>query len=147
MSLSGALHIDGQRIILLSALSITTAVTGVTTTPVKYLSGLNTLVALATFTYGSGGTTAKFWVQTSFDGGATWADIMSFAFTTATGSKLSSVSGYIAPTAQAAAPTDATLADNTINQGILGNAIRLKYTTTGTYAGGTVATINAIAKV
>ena len=42
----------------------------------------------AIFTYGSGGTSADVYVQTSFDGGTTWVDICNFHFTTASASKL-----------------------------------------------------------
>lgn len=146
MGITSEVHGSGQRIVLASAVVITTAVTATVTTPIKFLTGMSYLVARATFTYGSGGTTAKFWVQTSYDGGLTWADVMNFAFTTATADKLSAVNTYTPPTAQATAQTDGTLADNTVYQGALGNAIRLKYTTTGTYAGSTSISINAIAK-
>jgi hypothetical protein len=90
------------------------------------------IAALAKFLYGSGGTTAKAWLQTSFDG-VTWFDVFSFAFTTAAANKLSSTS----PTATAQTPalTDGTLADNTNIVGLIGRYWRVKYTTTGTYAG------------
>lgn len=146
MGLNAELHQDGQRIPMLTPTTITTAVTGITTTPVVLLAGLKYVVAQAIFVYGSGGTTAKAWLQTSFDGGETWVDIMNFAFTTASLSKVSAVNAYIAPASQAFAPSDATLADNTIIQGSLGDRLRLKYTTTGTYAGGTTLAVDVIAK-
>jgi len=94
------------------------------------------LAAQATFVYGSGGTTCKSWVQTSLDGGLTWIDIASFAFTTVTATKVSVLSLYIA-TAAALTPTDGSLADNTILNGLLGDRVRCKLTTTGTYGGNT----------
>lgn len=89
------------------------------------------------FAWGSGGTTAKTYLQTSLDGGLTWFDIASQAFATAIASKVSAVSTAIAPGTQAFTPTDGSLTDNTVNNGVLGDRIRVKLVTTGTYAGGT----------
>lgn len=146
MALNGSIHGSGQRVILLSALVITTALTAIVTAPVKFLTGMNYLSAQINFVYGSGGTNGKFWIQTTYDGAATWTDIICFAVTTANKRVTSSVCAYIAPAAQAAVATDGTLADDTIIQGTIGSYIRLKYTTTGTYGGSTTATINAVAK-
>lgn len=149
MALNGALHQAGQQIILLPSTTITTAVTGIVTVPTSVtglrLSGMYYLAAHAIFTYGSGGTTAKFWVQTSLDGGTTWIDIMNFAHTTASLSRMSAV---VATTALAAvtALTDGTLADNLIVSGLLGDRLRVKYTTTGTYGGSTTISIEGVAK-
>lgn len=88
---------------------------------------------LGKFVYGSGGTTVKAWVQTSFDN-VTWYDVISLAFLLASASKLGSV---IPTLANSPALTDAGLADNTVLGGVLGRYWRVKYTTTGTYAGGT----------
>lgn len=125
--------------ILLPQTTIAAAVTGVVTDPVLLgqIPNNATYFSLqALFNYGSGGTTAKAWVQTSFDGGTTWCDIVNFAFTTAAGTKVGAVSASVAAAAPAAC-TDATLADNTMNNGLIGDRIRLKYTTTGTYGGAT----------
>lgn len=91
--------------------------------------------AQAVFNYGAGGTTAKFWLQTSLDGGTTWMDVISFAFTTAAATKFGAVNRQVAVVP--VAPTDATLADNTKNDGFVGTLWRVKYTTTGTYTGAT----------
>lgn len=93
------------------------------------------------FVYGSGGTTAKVFVQTSFDGGTTWVDLASHAFALATASKVSAVTTGIAPASQAFAPTDGALTDNTIVQGVVGDRIRAKLITAGTYAGGTTVAV------
>lgn len=149
MSQGADILIGGQRLILLAPTVITTAVTGVTSTGTvvePVLTNMKYFVVLTKFVYGSGGTTAKFWLQTSYDGGTTWNDIVSHAFTTASLTRVSAVNTYIAPVAQGGAQTDGTLADNTIIQGLLGDRIRLKYTTTGTYAGSTTASVYAIAK-
>lgn len=105
--------------------------------------GVKSLGLLAKFLYGSAGTTTKAYVQTSLDGGATWVDIACFAFTTAAASKLSSVKNNIA-TAAGATPTDGTLTDNTILDGVLGDRTRVKYIVAGTYTGATSLTVSMV---
>lgn len=123
---------------LLPSTAITAAVTNVTTGSITLDTGVAQALQLqAVFTYTSGGTTAKFWVQTTFDGGATWVDIINFAFATASLTKVAAVNVFLAATH--ATPTDAALADNTINNGLIGEQVRVKYTTTGTYVGTTIA--------
>lgn len=125
---------------LLPETVITTAVTGQASTAVplgRGALGNASLSAEAVFTYGSGGTSAKAWIQTTLDNGTTWIDVMCFAFTTASGVKVSAVSTEIAPASQAFTPSDGALADNTVIQGVLGDQVRVKLTTVGTYAGGT----------
>lgn len=143
MALSGSVHTSGQYGSLMPDTDITAAGT-YTTTPELQLSGMKYLVAEAKLTYGSGGTSVKAYVQTSLDQGETWIDIMSFAFTTASASKVSAVSAAIA-LAAAVAPTDGSLTDNTILNGLLGDRLRVKYVVTGTYAGTTL-DIDMIAK-
>ncbi len=84
------------------------------------------------FTRGGGGTTAKAYLQTSFDEGTTWVDIASFSFTT---SSLTNIYNLTANTAKTTAvvPTDGTLAANTVVDGLIGGKLRTKYVTTGTY--------------
>lgn len=149
MALSAAIHNNGQDInfLGLTGLVITAALTAVTTTPVKILSGMKYVAFQVRFVYGSGGTTAKFWLQTTFDGGATWCDIANLARTTASlntvvNTTLTAGTALATPTTF----TDATLADNTIVQGLLGSQLRLKYTTTGIYAGSTTAFASAVVK-
>jgi hypothetical protein len=45
-----------------------------------------------------------------------------------------------------ATPTDGTLADNTAVNGLLGSNLRVKLTTTGTYAGETSLVITALVR-
>lgn len=140
---------NGQRIILLAPLTITAAVGATGTTPVTSLAGMKYLTAEAIFVYGSGGTNATAYVQTSLDGGTTWVDVIAFQFTTASLSKMSAVSVDIAFAASAyvpIAPTDGTLTANTSVMGVLGDRVRLKYVTTGTYAGGTTLAVYAVVK-
>lgn len=158
MALNGAVHTSGQDINFLPAtgLVITTALTGVTTTPVKLLSGAKYIAFQVRFVYGSGGTTAKFWLQTSFDGGATWCDIANLARTTASLNTVTVVTAnlYFSNDTDHPIPapilpltlTDATLADNAKVDGVIGSRLRMKYTTTGTYAGSTTAYASAVVK-
>jgi hypothetical protein len=92
------------------------------------------LTVQTVFAYGSGGTNLKVWVQTTLDGGTTWADIMCFAFTTSAATKVCAVTQFVALTA-ATVTTDAALGDDSIVNGLLGDRVRVKWTSTGTYAG------------
>ena len=134
---------QGGLITLLDTTTITTAVSA-QTGAVALVEGLRDLLVEAIFTWGSGGTTAKFWVQTRTKGG-TWRDIMSLAFTTSSATKWSKVSIGIG-LAAARTASDAALADDTILDGFLGDEVRLKYTTTGTYADSTTVKVLASAK-
>jgi len=134
-----------RHIKLLPATTIGAAVTGAISPaaataelPVllKNTGGAKAVTAQAKFLYGAGGTTVKAWIQTTFDGGASWVDIMCFAFLLAAATKISKVSTYVA-LAAALVPTDGTLADDTIKDGVLGTQFRVKYTSTGTYTGAT----------
>ena len=133
----------GGLITLLPATTIAAAVTAETgiACPVE---GLRDLLVEAIFLYGSSGTTLKVWVQTRVKGG-TWRDIMNFAFTTSAATKWSKTSISIA-LAAARAASDAALTDDTILDGMLGDEIRVKYTSTGTYAGATSIQVMASAK-
>ena len=80
-----------------------------------------------------GGTTAKAWVQVTLDDGQTWLDIACFAFTTSSAVKVINLSG-LTPVTTAITPSDGAMADNTVQDGIHGSAMRVKVTTTGTYS-------------
>jgi hypothetical protein len=111
--------------------------------PMPLPRGCSYLACLADFAYGSGGTTVKAWVQTSLDGGASWCDIMNFAFLLAAARKVSAVTVDIA-LGPAVTPTDGALADNTIVNGLLGDQVRVRWTSTGTYAGATSLKVSAL---
>jgi hypothetical protein len=123
---------------LLPPLAITTAL-GATAGPVLVLTNGSPrqLTVQANFTYGSGGTSADAYVQTSLDGGATWTDIANFHFTTASARKIYNLSAAT-PVASIATPNDGSLSSNTAVDGILGTHFRIKYATVGTYAGTTL---------
>ena len=134
-----------QALTLLAPTTIGAAVTGALGTAVDGLAAMESATLQATFSYGAGGTTVKAWVQTSFDQGNTWVDIANFAFTTAAAKKISSVRA-VTVVAAAYVPTDATLADDTIKDGVLGDRLRVKYTSTGTYTGATSLAIHCVTK-
>lgn len=148
------MQIDSRAITTALNAVVSTAVTPRTQPAIKY--GVPFPVNAATveliFTYGSGGTTCKCWLQTSFDGGTTWVDIANLAATTASASRIFNLSGLsgslfepdalgdLMPAAFSSIPTDGTLADNTCRDGAIGDLYRVKITTTGTYAATTLAT-------
>lgn len=135
-----------QCVTFVDALAITTALSATATTPILGLAGAKYAVVEATMGgAGTGGTSIKAYVQTSVDQGATWCDIMCFAFANTAASKVSAVLATVA-LAAGVAPTDGTLADNTILTGLLGDRFRVKYVTVGTYSGSTTLTVKGIIK-
>ncbi|MEN6605920.1 MAG: hypothetical protein ABFD60_01655 [Bryobacteraceae bacterium] len=136
---------DGRKLALLPELTITTAVNATAGTVFSGLAGIKYLIVYAKMKVGTGGSSIKAYVQTSLDGGATWIDIMSFAFANTAGTKVSAVSMAVA-LAAATVASDGALTDDTIVNGLLGDRIRVKYVTTGTYSGGTSLTVSAVAK-
>jgi hypothetical protein len=97
---------------------------------------------LAKFVYGSSGTSVKAYIQTSFDGGTTWCDIACFTFTTATANKVMSIN-HAASVLASYTPLDGAISDDTAKDGLLGDSLRVKLTTTGTYAGTTTLKVYA----
>jgi hypothetical protein len=125
---------------ILPAQTITAAVTGVTPGPVvKFNAPPRSLTCQVNFVYGSGGTNATVYLQTSLDGGTTWSDIAALQFTTSNGRKAVNVTSRT-PVTTPAALTDGSLTANTSQDGVLGSQWRAKLTTTGTYGGGTTIT-------
>lgn len=114
-------------------LAITSALSGVAQSPITDLEGILAATIEARFAYGSGGTSCRAWVQVTVDNGATWIDVASFAFGTTSSVKVVNLSG-LTPVGSAITPVDGALADNTVQDGILGSAMRVRVTTTGTYA-------------
>lgn len=124
--------------------TLAAAVTADVTAGVFAIGRCESLTLQGVITVAGGGTTAKAWVQTSLDGGATWMDIANFAFTTSTAARAYHLTPVAVTTI--ATPSDGTLADNTAVNGFLGPVIRVKLTTTGTYTGASSFVIHAVAK-
>ena len=125
--------------------TITTALAAVIRGKTSGLYGMKSLSVEANFVHGSAGTTVDVWLQTSLDGGSNWIDIAQFAFLT---TSLRTVHTIVLPAVVAnrtnVTPLDGTLGDNLIQDGILGDMIQAKLTTTGTYAGGTTLNVNFV---
>jgi hypothetical protein len=95
---------------------------------------------LNAFSYGSGGSGVKVYIQTSLDQGQTAIDLL--CFTAATVGKV--LARSLKPDGNPVTPTDGALADDTIAAGIvLGDRLRAKVISTGTYAGNTLLSIRA----
>lgn len=125
----------------LLTLPITTALAAAVTPAVTLNGTPRNLTIQGNFTYGSGGATVDGYVQSSLDGGLTWTDLCNFHFTTSSLRKAFNLSASTPVTTQAT-PSDGSIAANTAQDGLLGPKLRVKYVTTGTYAGGTVLAID-----
>jgi hypothetical protein len=133
------------QLVLLPPTTITAAGT-TTTTPVQLTDHVDAEVMLsASFTYGSGGTSVNAYVQTTLDSGATWFDIANFNFLLASAVKISEVASVTVAAANYT-PTDGTLAANTVKDGLIGSALRVKTIVVGTYAGNTSLSITAVTR-
>jgi hypothetical protein len=129
---------------LLPTLPITTAITAQIGPTVSFNAPPQNLTIQANFNYGSGGTSADVYVQTSVDNGATWSDIANFHFLLASARKTFNLSCRTPQTTQGS-PSDGALAANTAVDGALGPIFRTKTTTVGTYAGGTTLRVDIAA--
>lgn len=133
---------DGAALLWTKTITTAIAAPGETQGILYGCASADQIVVSSIFDYGSGGTTAKAWLQTSLDNGTTWVDIASHAFTTADLTKVSVLSPGIAPASQAFAPGDGALADNTVVNGVVGDRVRVKVITTGTYGGSTTLNVH-----
>ena len=131
--------------ILLNETRITTAVAAQTGGVIGELYSLKALVVGAKFVYGSGGNAVKAWVQTSLDNQLNWIDIICFSFSNESLRKVACVNSITSVTT-VYTPSDGTLGGDSVKDGILGDALRVKYTTIGTYADDTTLTINMALK-
>lgn len=131
-----------RRQALLPQTAVAAAVTDVLTDAYEVGVGVVSVLLEAVFTYGSGGTNATAWVQTRTASGQ-WIDIACFQFTTSSGRKLANLGtrAAVATIYDAAA-----LTANATKDGILGDALRVKLTTTGTYGGTTHIAVHVLAR-
>lgn len=103
------------------------------------LGGMSAVTLQARFNYGSGGTTLKVDVETSLDHGVTWVPVARFAFTTSSAVKVANLSGMTPKTPAAVAA----LSDDAVLDGVLGNRLRARITSTGIYSGNTSVSVRA----
>lgn len=122
-----------------SVITLGSSAAGAVQALIDRLNGMTSVSVQATFVYGSAGTTVVAVVQTSLDQGASWIDILRFDFATSNAKKVGNVSaaGALAPAAVAALGAEGKL------DGILGDRLRVKVTSTGTYAGNTSLSMRA----
>ena len=130
--------------------AITTALTDVVITAgvsdaevaqafIDQLDFMAAVTLFVNFQYGSGGTAAIVIVETTLDG-TNWIEIARFDFATTTAAKRANLSG-LTPVALAAV---AALSANSVTDGILGDRLRARLTSTGTYANTTVSVRAAV---
>lgn len=112
---------------------------GIPQAQIDRLDGMQSVSLQAAFVYGSGGTSVAAVVQTSIDQGATWIDVCRFDFTTANAVKIANISaaGALAPAAVAALGAEGKL------DGVLGDRLRCKVSSVGTYGGTTTLSVRA----
>jgi hypothetical protein len=127
--------------------TLTTAVNPAAVTPVLQFQSQagqapTRLTCQFSFVYGSGGTTADAYLQTSLDGGSTWVDVANFHVLT---TSLTSIANFSAATVVALfSPTDGSIAANTVKDGVIGDRLRVKYKSAGTYAASTTLRVDVI---
>lgn len=130
---------------LLPATTITTAVSATAEPWVDFpeYGSPRHLAVQANFVYGSGGTNATAYIQTSFDGGATAIDVACFQFSTSSARKGCNLS-EMTPVTTIASLTDGSLTANNCVDGLLGPIVRVKLVTTGTYAASTTLQVDCV---
>jgi hypothetical protein len=107
----------------------------------EFIDGLDWMAGatlFASFIWGSGGTTCVVVVQTSLDG-VNWIDVARFDFAQASLAKRCNLSGLTAVGVAAVVG----LSSEGVLDGILGDRLRTKVTSTGTYAGNTSISVRA----
>lgn len=107
------------------------------------LDGMSRAKIQANFVYGSGGTSVAVLVQTSLDQGASWIDLVRFEFAQASLKKVAALVD-----SESADPVDVAALEiecraSTI---VLGDRLRAKITSTGTYAGNTSVSVRLQAR-
>lgn len=132
---------DAPGTYTLAALGITAALAAQAQTAITGLDGMTAVTLVATFGYGSGGSTASVTAQTSVDGGTTWLDIARFDFTTASTKKVANLSGLLSK----AVAAYAALGSEGVTDGVLGTQLRAVVTTTGVYVNTTL-DVRAVAR-
>ena len=135
-----------RSVVLMPATTLAAARTGIVASGGVYSlpARIHQVSAQAVFLYGASGTDAMAWVQTSLDNGSTWFDIINFRFALTAATLIASVKNFVAATAITNTPLDAALADNTILDGIIGDRLRVKWSSTGTYTGSTSLAVTVV---
>lgn len=103
----------------------------------EYFSGILGLSVQVVFTYGSGGTSAKTYLQTSMDQAVTWQDVAAIGMFTTSTTTLLNLS-KLTPVTTFRSPTTLALTTGTANDGVMGDRFRFVTVTVGTYANTTL---------
>lgn len=122
-----------------SVITSGTSAAGVTQALIDRLEGMTAVTVYCEFAYGSGGTTCAAIIQTSINQGSDWIDVARFDFTTANGTKVANLSGLLSK----AVTSVAALGSEGVTDGVLGDRLRAKITSTGAYAGSTSVSVRA----
>lgn len=107
-----------------------TASNGASQEFIDKFAGASGLTIMAAFTWGSGGTSVQLDIETALGEGAAWLPLARFDFSTSSATKILTVSGL---TPRLSALTSATLSANTAVDGLIGDRLRARLTTVGTY--------------
>jgi hypothetical protein len=127
---------DNAGVFTLAAEQLGAAVTSKELTAITDLDGMTAVSLIAEFAYGSAttGATAIVKVQTSFDGGTAWYDVARFDFAVASVVKKCNLEGLLS----LAVGAYAALSAEGVNDGLLGDRLRVVLTTTDTYSNTTL---------
>lgn len=112
---------------------------GATQAFIDRLVGANGFTLACQFIYVGGGTSVRIDIETALGSGGVWIPIARFDFTTASASKVLSVTRAD----RLAAYTVAALSADAAVTGIIGDRLRAKRTSVGTYSVGTQALVRA----
>lgn len=123
-----------------SVITSGTSAAGAAQALIDQLDGMKAVTLHARFIYGSSGTTCAAIVQTSIDQGATWIDVARFDFTTANAQKVINLSGLLSKAVSAVSA----LGSEGVFDGVLGDRLRCKVTSTGTYVASTLSVRAAV---
>lgn len=98
-------------------------------------------------TFGAGGVSIDAYLQTTFDDGLTWIDIINLQVLAASVRKVAAVNKFlVAGTAGLVTVTDGALGANTVVNGTIGQKFRLKLILVGTYDAASTYRVNVIAQ-
>lgn len=117
-----------------------TSAQGTTQELIDRLDGMTALSVQVRFAYGAGGISLKVDIETSLDQGQTWVPIARLAFTTVSATKVVNLSG-LTPKTTPASPGP--LSDDACLDGVLGDRLQAKVTSTGTYSNNTSISVRA----
>lgn len=138
------MSLTSGNLILMDEIITTAASSGIKNT-VTGLIGITSCIFQCIFKYGGAldSPTATVYIQTSLDSGKTWFDIANFAQAQVSLSRVMSINSATVRSLPFTA-TDGTLPNNTAQSGMIGDRLRVKFVSTGTYTNDTTCKVVAI---